>query len=73
MLNNSSIKNTKRIDNIDLLESIAMFFVIVYHTASDIPHNVLAEHSFVDDRNYCVRSMLSTCVPLFFFCNANSA
>ena len=69
MINNCSIKNTKRIDNIDLLESIAMFFVIVYHTSSDIPHNVLAEQSVVDDINYCVRSILSTCVPLFFFCN----
>lgn len=69
MINNNSIKNTKRIDNIDLLESIAMFFVIVYHTHSDIPHNVLAEHSVVDNINYCVRSILSTCVPLFFFCN----
>ena len=46
-----------------------MFFVIVYHTASDIPHNVLTELSFVDDANYCIRSILSTCVPLFFFCN----
>ena len=69
MLDNNNIKSTKRIDNIDLLEAIAMFFVIVYHTPSDIPHNVLAEHSVVANIDYCVRSILSTCVPLFFFCN----
>ena len=63
------MNKTKRIDNIDLLESIAMFFVIVYHTKSDISHNILEEHSTVDNIDYCVRSILSTCVPLFFFCN----
>ena len=69
MSRDCNMNKTKRIDNIDLLESIAMFFVIVYHTKSDISHNILEEHSTVDNIDYCVRSILSTCVPLFFFCN----
>lgn len=69
MSRDCNINKAKRIDSIDLLESIAMFFVIVYHTKSDIPHNVLIEHSVVDSIDYCVRSILSTSVPLFFFCN----
>lgn len=59
---------TSRIAHVDLLETIAIFFVLVYHSP-------LAKCSFLKDSaasNYMVyffRTILSTCVPLFFFVN----
>lgn len=58
----------KRLTNIDLIEAIAIFFVLLYHTKmyafdyiqNNSPSVYLANLFF---------SILSTCVPLFFFAN----
>ena len=58
----------KRLTHIDLLELIAMFFVILYHSTL-YPYDFLAEHNFANYILYFCRTILSTCVPLFFFAN----
>ena len=58
----------KRLSHVDLLESIAIFFVIMYHSTIynfDITEN----ESFMNYILYFGRTILSTCVPLFFFAN----
>ena len=54
---------------IDLLESIAIFLVLAYHGTN-------YEYSFLEDSGnvlfylrYYFRTILSCCVPLFFFAN----
>lgn len=57
-----------RIAHIDLMECIALFFVLFYHSkiySFDILQNDSAEYYLL----YYLRTILSTCVPLFFFCN----
>ena len=58
----------KRYDFVDLLKSIAIFFVLVYHFSmmnSDFIHY----ENWTSYINYYLKSLLSTCVPLFFFVN----
>ena len=58
----------KRLTHIDLLESIAIFFVVFYHSAFydyDITHNCSTEKYLL----YFMRTILSTGVPIFFFAN----
>ena len=63
----------KRFFHIDMLEALAIFFVVFYH-------NTTYKYNFLDMTNpfgisyiyyirYFVRTIISTCVPLFFFCN----
>jgi len=59
----------KRLYFIDLLESIAIFFVLSYHGTN-------YSYGFLQDRGnvlfyfrYYLRTILSCCVPLFFFAN----
>ena len=62
------ISTKNRLSHIDLLESIAIFFVILYHStiySFDITQNASALKYFL----YFGRTILSTCVPLFFFTN----
>lgn len=58
-----------RISWIDLLEVIAIFFVVLYHS-SVMPADIMAldssESTYI---LYYSRTILSTCVPLFFFVN----
>ena len=62
-----NIKN-KRFYAIDLLESIAIFFVVFYHSTL-FDYNFLNNSSFIFYVRYFLRAILSTCVPLFFFAN----
>ena len=64
-----SMASNTRFSNIDLMESIAMFFVIVYHTITDVPYDIMEDGATIVCVNYCIRSLLSVCVPLFYFCN----
>ena len=58
----------KRLSHIDLLESIAIFFVIMYH-GTIYSFDVTKDNSIVNYLLYYCRTILSTCVPLFFFAN----
>ena len=58
----------ERWNHIDLLESIAIYFVLVYHTTL-YNYDFLNDGSFSTYFAYFFRTMLSTCVPLFFFAN----
>lgn len=58
----------KRFAHIDLLESIAIFFVIVYHSKI-YPFDILQDNSAIIYLRYFFNTILSTCVPLFFFAN----
>ncbi len=58
----------KRYTHIDLLEVIAISFVLIYHST-------LYEYDFLENANalryasYLFRTILSTCVPMFFLTN----
>lgn len=58
----------KRLSHIDLLESIAIFFVIAYHSTI-YSFDILQDSSAINYLLYFSRTILSTCVPLFFFAN----
>lgn len=60
--------NNNRYDHIDLLEFVAMLFVIIYHgtTAS---FDFIGHEGVIPYINYLVRPILSVCVPLFFLTN----
>ncbi len=55
-----------RYDSIDLIECIAMLFVVMYHSTT-VPYDF--NQSAYECVNYFIRAILSTCVPLFFFAN----
>lgn len=68
-----AVPQRNRFDNIDLMETIAMLFVIVYHLSGPLPWFSskppapgTPPASFI---NYLIMPLLSTCVPLFFFAN----
>ena len=58
----------KRLSHIDLLESIAIFFVVTYHSTIYF-YDILQDNSILNNLLYFGRTILSTCVPLFFFAN----
>ncbi|MBR5093918.1 MAG: acyltransferase family protein [Oscillospiraceae bacterium] len=58
----------KRSTNIDLLESIAIYFVLLYHSTL-YTYDVVQSMSVKNCLLYFSRTILSTCVPLFFFAN----
>ena len=58
----------KRLAHIDILEFIAIFFVILYHSTL-YSYDFLMECKFTHYVLYYFRTILSTCVPLFFFAN----
>lgn len=66
--NLAHLASTGRLTYIDLLESIAIFFVILYH-GSLYMFDFLADGSVMTYAAYFSRTILSTCVPLFFFAN----
>lgn len=53
---------------IDLLECIAIYFVLVYHTTL-YSFDFLNEGTLFNYFAYFFRTILSTCVPIFFFAN----
>lgn len=60
-----------RFHNIDLIEALAMLFVVIYHTQV-YDSNIMPEGGEASSSvyvNYMLRGILSTCVPLFFFAN----
>lgn len=59
---------TDRQTGIDLLECIAIFLVIMYH-GTLYASNILEEASALRFGRYLFRTLLSPCVPLFFFAN----
>lgn len=59
---------SKRLDHIDFMEMLAIFFVVFYHiTLYD--YNFLADGALLPYIRYFPRSVLSLCVPIFFFAN----
>ena len=62
-----SLKSS-RLAHIDLMECIAIFFVIAYH-ATAYSFDFLNNGSAADYSIYFFRTILSTCVPIFFFSN----
>jgi surface polysaccharide O-acyltransferase-like enzyme len=59
---------TKRIDYIDLLKAIAIYFVILYHF-NRIPIDFFADNRIGIYFNYFLTAILSAGVPIFFFEN----
>lgn len=61
-------KDKTRIDNLDLLKALAIYLVINGHFNS-IPSNIIECQSFSTYLNLFLKSIFSTCVPIFFFVN----
>lgn len=57
-----------RYHNVDLLKAIAIFFVVLYHSTI-YSYDFLANNSPDNYLLYFLRTILSTCVPLFFMAN----
>lgn len=58
----------ERYEFIDLLKASAIFFVVIYHF-NNLKINFLGTQSTVSYFHYFFKSILSTCVPIFFFVN----
>lgn len=67
-LNKCASVKQGRLTHIDLMESIAIFFVIAYHSTA-YSFDFLNNGSVSDYLIYFCRTILSTCVPIFFFAN----
>lgn len=63
-----SFTQNSRFDNIDLLESLGIFFVIFYHSQI-INMDILHDPSALTFTNYMLSPIMSTCVPMFLFAN----
>lgn len=59
---------TRRFAYIDLIEALAISFVIIYHVGM-YPKNILSDSSLLAYFNYWLTGLLSVCVPVFFFAN----
>lgn len=60
-------KQTRQV-NIDLLKCIAILLVLIYHSTL-YSSNILNEPTYLHYVRYLFRTILSPCVPLFFFAN----
>lgn len=58
----------KRYSNIDLIEFLGMIFVLVYHCTT-YSYSFIENNSYLYYLRYYFRTILATCVPLFFFAN----
>ena len=67
-LSKKPANESSRIPSIDLLKCIAIIFVVIYHTRL-FSIDFIAQESFVNYFHYYFMTILSTCVPLFFFAN----
>jgi len=63
-------KNKIKLDNIDLLKALAIYFVIIYHF-NNIPVNIIEYDGVANYFNLYFKSIISTCVPIFFFVNGS--
>ena len=63
------MKTPTRLHWIDLLESLAIFFVIFYHSTTYFFDITAPGSDFIISLRYGLRAILSVCVPLFFFAN----
>ena len=61
-------KMKTRLDNIDLLKALAIYLVVIYHF-NRIPINIIDPDSCWNYFNFYLKSIFSTCVPIFFFVN----
>lgn len=59
---------SQRHHNIDLLECIAIFFVVILHSNLD-NWDWMKCPSTLTYLRYYIRTLLAVCVPIFFFCN----
>lgn len=57
-----------RLSHVDLLKCLAMVFMLMYH-GTLYRYDILAAGDFVTRLRFLFRTVLSTCVPLFFFVN----
>lgn len=62
------VKKSERFAFVDLLETIAIFFVMFYHCGL-YSSDFLSDGTVANYLNYFFSTILSTCVPLFFFVN----
>ena len=60
--------NTTRYLHLDFLKFIAMFFVVVYHSTI-YQYDIINDAGVISYASYLFRTLLSACVPLFFFTN----
>ena len=67
-MNNGTVKPSERWGHIDLLETLGIFFVLLYHSTT-YEYSFLADAVLICYLRYFLRTILSTCVPLFFFTN----
>lgn len=68
MENIQNSQASKRWEYIDLLEFIGILFVIIYHSTT-YSYSFIEQASAINYIRYFLRTLLSTCVPLFFFVN----
>lgn len=64
----SAMDTKKRLYHIDLLKTIAIYLVLMFH-GTLYPNWVLPDMSLPHLLRYFTRTILATCVPLFFFVN----
>ena len=69
MTKTSTITPKPRIAWIDLLETIAIFSVVLCHCTAHIANMPLSEANVGFYLHYALRSITAVCVPLFFFAN----
>lgn len=60
--------NKKRLNYIDLIESIAILSVLIYHCTL-FSFDFESDSTIINYSRYFLQTILSTCVPLFFFIN----
>lgn len=59
---------TDRWNHIDLIEFLGMIFVLIFHSTT-YSYSWIEDGSKLSYLRYFLRTILSTCVPLFFFAN----
>lgn len=64
----NEMKSKAREVSIDLLKCIAMLLVIIYHSTL-YSSDILSEPTYASYVRYLFKTILSPCVPLFFFAN----
>lgn len=68
-MNTTNVIENSRKYHIDLIENIAILFVIMYHSSNYNINLLTGDIQFPPAASYWFRTILSTCVPLFFFAN----
>ncbi len=67
-LKTGTTKTDDRWGYIDVIEFLGILFVMLYHSAT-YKYSFLSDHTAVSYIRYFLRTILATCVPLFFFAN----